>query len=123
MVDSLFHAQARQRKIDEARRVREEQAFVAQVKRDRRKPAVASSFDDPAFCDRVLARAARHQKIVAEIRSGNYLTKPKASATARWKSAVAAKSATMPRAAAIMAVEKSHPGLRQKMLTEVNSSR
>jgi ATP-dependent protease ClpP protease subunit len=44
----------------------------------------------------------------------------KVSAVARWKSAVDALAAKMPRAKAIMAVDQSHPGLRQQMLAEVN---
>lgn len=41
-------------------------------------------------------------------------------ATARWRAAVDAKATTMPRAKAIMAVDESHPGLRQKMIAEAN---
>jgi len=41
-------------------------------------------------------------------------------ATARWKAAVDAKAATMPRAKAIMEVEKTHPGLRQQFVAEFN---
>ena len=46
-----------------------------------------------------------------------------ASAQARWRAAVDAKAATMPKAAAIIAVDKSHPGLRAAMLREVNAKR
>jgi ATP-dependent Clp protease protease subunit len=41
-------------------------------------------------------------------------------ATARWKSAVDALASRMPKAKAMAEVEKSHPGLRLKMLDEVN---
>jgi ATP-dependent Clp protease protease subunit len=39
---------------------------------------------------------------------------------ARWKAAVDAKARTMPRAKAIVAVDKSHPGLRLAMIREAN---
>lgn len=41
-------------------------------------------------------------------------------ATARWRAAVDARATTMPRAKAIMAVDESHPGLRQRMIDEAN---
>lgn len=56
-------------------------------------------------------------RIVARIKAASPVG---TSATARWKAAVNAKAATMPRAKAIMAVETSHPGLRLKMLAETN---
>ena len=77
--------------------------------------AVRSGFADriaDASSLRIVARAVP-KKIVAK-------AKPKTSAVARWRAAVDTKAATMPKAAAIMAVDKSHPGLRLKMLAEVN---
>jgi len=55
-------------------------------------------------------------RIVARIKAAS----PGTSATARWKAAVDAKAATMPRAKAIMEVDKTHPGLRQQFVAEFN---
>ena len=58
-------------------------------------------------------------RIVARIRAAS-ATHPGATATARWKAAVDAMAVTMPRAKAIMEVDKTHPGLRQQFVAEFN---
>ncbi len=55
-------------------------------------------------------------RVLAKIKAAS----PGTSATARWRAAVDAKAATMPRSKAIMAVDESHPGLRQQMIAEAN---
>ena len=56
-------------------------------------------------------------RIVAKIKAASPVG---TTATARWKAAVSAKAATMPKAKAIMEVDKSHPGLRQQFVAEFN---
>ncbi len=56
-------------------------------------------------------------RIVARIKAASPVG---TTAASRWRSAVDAKSQTMPRAKAIMAVDESHPGLRQQMIAEAN---
>lgn len=71
------------------------------------------------FIDRI--ESPKNLRIVARRLSRTAVAKMKRpSATTRWNAAVDSAAAKMPRAAAIMAVDKSHPGLRLKMLAEVN---
>ena len=72
---------------------------------------IADRVIDPA--KRVAAKATP-KRIVAK-------ATPQPSATARWKEKIEAKvAAGTPRAAAIMKVNQENPGLRQRMLDEVN---
>ena len=57
-------------------------------------------------------------RIVAKIKAAT--PPPGSTATTRWRAAVDAKALTMPRAKAIMEVDKSHPGLRQQFVAEFN---
>ena len=86
-----------------------------------------TSFDDPAFWDRVLEKVERkeRQKIIAQAIATHgpqaTATKP-ISATAKWRAAV---DACLPdcrgdRMRAVQMVNRSHPGLRERMLAEVN---
>ena len=70
---------------------------------------IADRVIDPAR--RAAAKATK--KIVARAR-------PQESAMARWRAAVDAKAATMPRAKAVSAVDKEHPDLRLAMIREAN---
>lgn len=125
MTDRRFNEEARRRKSAELKAERE-----AEAERQRREAAAAaaarrkphcSSWQDPSFCDRVIARAERHAKALRQIQAGNYAVKSKATAQAKWNAAIEAKvSAGIPKASAIMAVDKQNPGLRQQMLNEVN---
>ena len=55
-------------------------------------------------------------RVLARIKTGS----TPSTATAQWRSAVDAKAATMPRAKAILQVDREHPGLREKMIDEAN---
>lgn len=55
------------------------------------------------------------QRVLAKLQSS------KLSAKAQWQAAVDVAAATMPRAKAITSVDKTHPGLRQKMIAEINN--
>lgn len=124
MVDRYFNEQAKQRQVAQLKAERkaeaERQRREAAKEAARQKPH-CSSWEDPDFCNRVIARAERHAKALVEIRAGNYPSASNPTAQARWNAAVEAKvSAGIPKASAIMAVDKSHPGLRLKMLAEIN---
>lgn len=54
------------------------------------------------------------QRVLAKLQSS------KLSAKAQWQAAVDATAATMSRSKAITTVDKTHPGLRQKMIAEAN---
>lgn len=78
--------------------------------------AVRSGFADrivEAASLKIVARAVP-KKIVAK-------AKPKTSAVARWNAAVDSAAKKMPRSAAVLAVDKSHPDLRLRMLAEINA--
>ena len=121
MTDRRFNEEARRRKSAELKAEREErerqQKLEAQREANRRRP---HGFSDE-LGERIIARAERHAKALREVQAGNYSVKPKATAQARWNAAIEAKvSAGIPKASAIMAVDKQNPGLRQQMLAEVN---
>lgn len=124
MVDREFNERARMRKIEEARKAEREaeerRQREAQREASRRKPHCSMSDD---LGKRIIARAERRERILAEIRSGKPVASGQ-SATARWKTAIEAKlKAGVPRAQAILAADKENPGLRERMLREVNAQR
>ena len=127
MVDSHFHAMARKRQTDEARNVLALRLEIQQQREAARRKAVPIStpFDDPKFCERVVARATRHARAARQLYLGiSNKPKPTVSARQRWNNAVDAKVATgIPKAQAIMAADKQNPELRQKLIAEANSKR
>ena len=123
MSDRYFNEQAKQRQSAQLKAEREEQArkrrLEAQREAAKQKPH-ASSFTDE-LSDRIIRRAERHAKALRQIQAGNYAVKPKTTATDRWRATVDALAAKMPKAQAIIAADRQNPGLREKMLAEVNS--
>lgn len=79
-----------------------------------------------AFWNRVLARAEARERIKKQIAAGNYApvakAKPAVTATAQWDAAIQQHvDAGMDRMKAAQAANRQHPGLREKMLAEVNA--
>jgi hypothetical protein len=69
-VDQRFRAERLRRQIAEM-----EAASAIKPQPEPIKPSSPRScWDDPAFTDRVLARAARHETILAQVRSGDWMT-------------------------------------------------
>jgi len=119
MVDQHFHRLQRERKIAQFRAEDEARAKAAKPK-----PQRQSSFDDVAFCDRVIERAEKRERILAKIRSGNFkMSPPKAAARVRWAAAVA--KALMQcennRQRAVAMVASKYPKLRQRLIAEANA--
>lgn len=84
----------------------------------------------PDLWDRILARLDRQEEARAQLRSdvdariarkARSATAPKATAKARWNTAIAKARAENPSRNAVSYVNAQHPGLRLKMLAEVNS--
>ena len=69
---------------------------------------------------RTISARAIPQRIVARIQTARGSVGTSATATARWKNAVAARALSVPKSQAILAVDESHPGLRQRMIDEAN---
>ena len=59
-------------------------------------------------------------RILAKIRASSASVYAGSTATAKWRAAVDAKAATMPRSKAVAAVDESDPGLRLRMIDEAN---
>lgn len=122
MVDRSFNEAAMRRKIEQARKEREatEQAEELRKQREaaKRKPH-CSGFSD-VLGKRIIARAERHERILAKIRSGKTTSKP--TARKQWDRAIEAAALVCggDRGKAVMLADKENPGLREKMLAEIN---
>lgn len=86
-----------------------------------------SSLGD-AFWNRVLARAEARERTKKQVEAGNYApvakAKPGVSATAQWNAAIQKHiDAGMDRMKAAKAVNRQHPGLRQRFIAEANAKR
>ena len=98
----------------------EEEEAKAKAEEEEAK-AKAEEEDTEAKAEEELDAKSKSKTGVKPVAKATSSTK---SAHAQWTSAVDAKVATgIPRASAIMAVEKERPGLRQQWLDEVNASR
>ncbi|MEJ7591123.1 MAG: hypothetical protein WKF77_06205 [Planctomycetaceae bacterium] len=120
-----FDDARKRRQLEQAREEREAgERRQREAEANRRKPHASSSWQDPAFCNRVLKRAETHMQAVAQIRDGNFRT---SSPTARERWDAAVKSAVAHcggnKMKAVAMANKQNPGLRLKMLAEVNSKR
>lgn len=122
MSDKYFNELARQRQIAQLKAEREAEAErqrrEAAKEAARRKPHCSGFSDD--LGKRIIARAERHERILAEVRSGKKNSSP--TARQRWDRAIEAAALVCggDRGKAVMMADRENPGLREKMLAEVN---
>lgn len=124
MVDRDFNEAAKRRKGEKIRQEREQQ------ERDRQREEQREAAKRRPHCEgsmtpterRIIARAERHQQILAQIRAGNYSSAAKPTAQARWNAAVESAVAECggDRRRAVTLANRTNPGLREQMLAEVN---
>lgn len=117
-IDQRFRAERLQRQIAEM-----EAASAIKPQPEPIKPASPRScWDDPAFCNRVLARASRHQAILAQVRSTDWMTQS-LSPKQQWDKAVEKimeEETDGNRSAALKIARKRYRGILNQMRIAAN---